>query len=39
MVRINPMFNRFVRITGALIAVAIVALLLSDPAFASGLPW
>ncbi len=32
------MFNRFVRITGALMAVAVVALLLSDPAFASGLP-
>jgi len=32
------MFNRFVRIAGALIAVAIVALLLSDPALASGLP-
>ena len=30
------MFNRFVRFTGALIAVAVIALVLADPAFASG---
>jgi TRAP-type mannitol/chloroaromatic compound transport system permease large subunit len=30
------MFNRFVRVSGALIACAVVALLFADPAFASG---
>ncbi|CAN1511186.1 FcbT3 TRAP-type mannitol/chloroaromatic compound transport system, large permease component [Rhabdaerophilaceae bacterium] len=30
------MFNRFVRYTGALVALAVIALALTDPAFAAG---